>query len=194
MRKIMINLISEQTIPIFQFIKELPDMDKYVFITTDEMEEKRKTNSITNAANINNKKIVKIKVNPESLKDVEEKLSGFYNEFIEDDDKIFINVTTGTKLMAMAIYKIFSKYENVKIFYIPLKSKLLKQIHPEKKHNDMNLTYSISLKEYLEVYGINILNKKFPLYDFKTAQLCFELFIENKFSSFLPKLHSILYY
>ena len=181
MASIMINLISEQTIPVLQFIREFNEMDRYVFVTTSEMEEKKKTDSLKKALQFTKNNFYKIIVDAESLKDVEQKLEEFYQNEIQDEDKIFINITTGTKLMAMATYKVFSKYDNVKLFYIPINSKVLKQIYPERKYNDKTLTYKIKLDEYLTVYGIEILNKHTPLYDFNVAKKCLELYLEYNF-------------
>ena len=191
MSNVMINLISEQTVPVLQFIKEFPPMDKYIFVTTDEMEEKKKTDSLINALNLSENQFKKILVNGESLKDTEKKLDDFYQNEINDDDKIYINVTPGTKLMAMATYKVFSRYENVKIFYIPFKLKVLKQIHPERKQNDKNLSYQIKLDEYLTIYGIKIESKRTPLYDFETSKKCFDLYLKGELTNILDRLRDL---
>ena len=45
-RKVLISIVSDQTIPNVLFIKDFKEMDEYVFLSTEKMEQQKKTEKI----------------------------------------------------------------------------------------------------------------------------------------------------
>jgi hypothetical protein len=78
---------------------------------------------------------------------------------IEDEDEIFVNITGGTKMMAIAVYDYFQKF-SARIFYVTFGKNTYTQVFPLIKSKVSQFTYSLSLKEYLTGYGVSIVNGK----------------------------------
>jgi hypothetical protein len=156
MQKILVSLISDQTIPNILLIRELPDIDRYIFITTQEMEKKEKTGCIMNAAEISKEKTIKIEVTEDSLVDIREKLNQCN---FEDDDEFYINLTGGTKIMSIGVYNFFKERKS-EIYYIPIGRNIYRKIFPEVKNKEANINYRINITEYLKGYGIETVNRK----------------------------------
>lgn len=93
-----------------------------------------------------------------------------------------LNLTGGTKLMALAAYEVF-KEKNNKIIYCDTKHKRIIVLSPEYKIQ--TLETSISIEDYLTSYGYRIIEHKsynqikkyFPLFDFVEKNLKFSDFI-----------------
>ncbi len=156
MKKILASLISDQTIPNILLIRELRDIDRYIFITTDEMEQKEKTSCIINAAGIPPDKTIMIKVAEDSLVDISKKLNQC--DF-DDDDEFYVNLTGGTKIMSIGAYNFF-KERNSEIYYIPIGKNIYRKIFPIVKDKDTAINYRLDIAEYLKGYGVEIVNRK----------------------------------
>jgi len=153
-RNVLVSLVSDQTIQNVLFIKELKEIEKYLFISTDKMENQGKSEWIINACKLNEYIIEKIKVIEDSPWDIEDKLSKIK---FEDNDEIYVNLTGGTKIMSIGVYNFFTRKRPANIYYIPAGKNIYRRIFPEfiKKDNDLN--FRIGLINYLESYGISIL-------------------------------------
>jgi len=148
MAKVLISLISEQTIPNVLIINTFKDeYDKYVFITTHQMTQPNKCRHewIINVTQIANKFEVII-VNPESIQDILEKLNGRFT-----DDEILVNLTCGNKLMSLAVYQYFSKLSSVSFCYIPIPNNFYINFS---NNNRTNIDVRLGVDEYLLSYGI----------------------------------------
>jgi hypothetical protein len=156
MQKILVSLISDQTIPNLLLIKELSDIDRYIFITTQGMEQKRKTDCIMNAAAIPAAKAVKIEVTEDSLVDIREKLDQCN---FEDGDEFYVNLTGGTKIMSIGVYNFFKERKS-EIYYIPIGKNIYRKIFPEVKNKEANIHYRVNITEYLKGYGIETVNRE----------------------------------
>lgn len=159
----LISLISEQTLPNVLFAKEKGAFDRYVFITTQEMENKQKTNSIIRSLELPSSTIVvKKQVLEDSIQNIQDKIKEI--DF-DDNEEIIINLTGGNKIMAIAVHNYFIN-KNPKIFYIPYPKNSILQIHPEVRQKESILQYRVSLSEYLITYGINFNLKGTALKEF----------------------------
>jgi len=156
MQKILVSLISDQTIPNILLIKELSDIDRYIFITTQGMEQKEKTDCIMNATAIQADKAVKIEVTEDSLVDIREKLNQCN---FEDDDEFSVNLTGGTKIMSIGVYNFFKERKS-EIYYIPIGRNIYRKIFPEVKNKEANIHYRVNITEYLKGYGIETVNRE----------------------------------
>lgn len=152
MAKVLISITSYQTIPNVLFIKEVKDVDKYVFIITNQM--KQQYENIVKAVRIK-RQSESILVDAFSLKDIKKELQQY--SFLEDDEYI-INVTGGTKVMSLGVYQFFSQMKNVKMYYLPIKDNTYYQEVFPRIGTENILNYRVGVREYLMSYGIDILN------------------------------------
>jgi len=180
MSKILVSIVSDQTIPNVIFIKELSSFDYYYFITTEIMEKRGKCESIIKSSHLDNCIYKKITVIED---DIEEIIKRLKNEFeFQDEDEIYINLTCGTKIMSIAVYNFFKDY-NSKIFYIPIGKNIYKKIFPISKSIEKEIKYRINLYDYLKAYNIDTesSNKKELTYDYLFTQNIFNKYIETPF-------------
>ncbi len=154
MSKIIVSLVSEQSAPNIMFIKQFGEQaDKFLFISTPDMESKGKSYAIVKAAGIELEKTDIIQVAPNSFEDVPLKLGD--NEFISDCDEFLVNLTLGTKMMALGAYDFFSRHDNSKIFYVPFGFNGYKEIFPN-IGKEVLFESKVSITEYLDSYGIPV--------------------------------------
>jgi len=121
----LVSIVGKQTIPNILLIKEFErKINKFIFITTNGSEEKNKTDDTIKASGINNN-YIKINVPEDNIKKIEKILES--NDF-SDNERYIINLTGGTKMMAIAIYNFFSKWDS-EIYYIPIGKNLYRRLH-----------------------------------------------------------------
>lgn len=164
MKKILISLISEQTIPnIIVAAYYKPDI--LWFVSTERMERERKTECVENTLRLkgllsSTKDIKKIVVDQDSLTDCMNKIEDLIEE-VNNEVEYMVNITGGNKVMALAAYEIFREIgQRVVIEYIPLGKNELVQIFPrEKPLKICGIRERLSLEEYLCCYGFRIQNK-----------------------------------
>jgi len=156
MQRILVSLVSDQTIPNILLIRELRNVDRYLFITTPQMEKKEKSACIMKAAEIPEDRTMVIEVAEDSLVDIKKRLEKC--DF-EDEDEFYVNLTGGTKIMSIGVYNFFRERKS-EIYYIPIGKNIYRKIFPEVKNKEFDLGFRIGLKQYLQGYGIEIVNQK----------------------------------
>ena len=190
MSNILISLLSEQTIPNLLLIKELPQIDRYLLISTKKMEKRKVSHWIMEASGLSQNQFQIISVIEDSLSDIENQLHCL--EF-DDEDSLFVNLTGGTKIMSIGVYSFFMK-KGGKIFYIPIGKNVYRQIFPEIKNRENTIHYRLGVKEYLTSYGIEIrstnLNHlvKPPAFTASFFQTYLTYSQENKFQEVIKEL------
>jgi hypothetical protein len=154
MKNLLVTLLSDQTVPNVQFIKEKQNDDTYfLFVSTSRMEEKGVKKWIMQVCGIkeekekeNGKVFTKV-VDQFSLSNIEAELNAF--DFTKYE-RITVNVTGGTKLMSLGVTDFF-KQKNANIYYVHNGLKY-SQIFPER--NDCEFTVKLTVSEYLKSCGI----------------------------------------
>ncbi len=172
MKKILVSLISEQTIPNI-IITAYYKPDILWFISTERMEKERKTECVENTLRLKGllpptKNLEKIIVDQDSLTDCMNKIESLI-EKVSNEVEYIVNITGGNKVMALAAYEIFREIgQKVVIDYIPLGKNELVQIFPRKKPLKIcEIRERLNLEEYLCSYGFRIQNKN-KIEDIKT--------------------------
>ena len=178
MANVLVNIVSEQTIPNFLFIKEFQkDIDIFLFISTEEMERKKKTEYTFKTASIEKVKVRKILIHEDQLFLVQSKLKKLGWE--TQPHKYFVNLTGGTKLMAISIFEYFKNFES-RFFYLPYGKNTVKELFTNKEAIVKAIDYKISLKEYF-----SLLNIKFDARSlFLKKEQCFQVFENFSLSNF----------
>ena len=168
--KLVILLVSEQTVPNVQFLKwffknnrETVDI---LFISTEKMENKKKSHDIIEAILLSETHIAKwnkICVDENSLDDFENKVDSLLSEW--NHSAFAVNITGGTKIMSLSAYTYFQDKENCEIFYQPL-NQPLQRLFPE--HAEFGISELLNLKEYMTAHGIvfSTTNKCVKEYDY----------------------------
>jgi hypothetical protein len=154
----LVLLVSKQTIPNFLSIRTFIEANHFVFITTEEMEDKERGNKrewIMSAAGIEERSTSQIVVKAEYKEDVIQNLIAHdWKKY----DEIIVNITGGTKMMSLACYEFF-KLITHKIWYLPIRSS---NYHLCDNSREIRLVdYNCSVSEYLSCCGINANDKRF---------------------------------
>lgn len=178
-KRFFITLISEQTIPNLQYIKEFDQFDVYIFLSTDKMEASNKSHHIQMASNIPKDKLQIIVISEESYKDIIGKLEKLQ---FGENDQIVINCTLGTKIMSIALFDFFRNNKNAQIFYTPINTNKYIRIPDESVIH--NFEYNIPITEYFTCYGISVARTHNPLFPSKRSEDFLEKFLEFSDSDF----------
>lgn len=96
-------------------------------------------------------------------------LKRIIHDYMKKENNVALNITGGTKLMALAAYEAF-KQSSKQIFYCDTEHKQIIHLSPDYKTE--KLVTSLSVEEYLASYGYKIISKK----DDSDAKLYFQLF------------------
>ncbi len=179
MANILISLVGNRTIPNVLLIEELKNnIDKFIFISDKRMEneDKNRSNSIISACELNVEKIDILIVNSNALFKIEDSLSNFgFNK----TDNFFVNISSGTKLMAIAALNFFREY-NSKIFFIPDFTNIYRQIYPRIENPENEFSINISLNKYFKANGLTATQIKHHIREpFESSKLMYK-FIKYK--------------
>ncbi len=175
MSKVLVSLVSDQTIPNIEFIRAMgSQIDNYLFISTKSMEKIGNRQWILDTVSLDEDKLIDpVIVNPFSFEDIEVKLI----QSINDEDTYIVNLTGGTKVMSLAVYEFF-KTVNSQMYYLSGKGEMIK-VHPGRKKVPSKIKAKISLSDYLSAYGFTIQSQSSPLYSKKSAENLLTYFLNH---------------
>ncbi len=159
-KKVLISLVSEYTIPNIQLIKELEhQIDVFLFITSEKMEyeNENRTDWIIHSVQLAKEKTKRIVINPHNLSDIE---TTFEKTAFNKEDEHHVNLTCGTKLMALVTLNFFSNFPKANFYYVPQGVSHYQLIYPKEKRTVINFNYRITLFEYLSACGLKIESKE----------------------------------
>ena len=169
-KTLLVSLVSDQTIPNVQLIKQLKDhVTDYFFVTTQGMENKGTRSWIEKACGVSGERI---KVEQFSFSDMEQKLSDC--DF-EDYEKIIVNLTGGTKTMTLVAYEFF-KNIGAEIYYVTGDNNEYIKIFPVKRNNVATFSDTATLEEYLTAYGFSIKPSPLSSISFEQTEKIFNAF------------------
>ncbi len=144
----LISLLSEHLLPNFLLAKEFEGRyDSHILVTTRRMGDMGMTSRYCNALGIDKKDIKIIVISEEDLPDAREKLQ---NENFSKEDKYLVNLTGGTKIMAIALFQHFYKHP-VDYFYVPIATNKIENV---RTGENLSLNYRVNISEYLSLYGL----------------------------------------
>ncbi|NIA10560.1 MAG: DUF1887 family protein [Nitrospiraceae bacterium] len=181
MSNVLVSLVSEQVIPNVLFIEEMKrrknDVQMYLFVSTELMENKGKTSCIISGSHIEKSKTKTIKVVEDSIEDINCNLMKFSEELSGEDD-VIVNLTGGTKIMSIGVYNFF-KEMGANIYYLPIGKNICKRM----SLTSYQLNFRISLEDYLTSHGIKIASDDINsiLKSNEYTKGFFSDFLDNKF-------------
>ncbi len=187
MSRTIVSIVSEQTIPNYIFIKEmfLPG-DKLIFIASQNERIISKCENIINTLqwSIEPQKIIfPQKGNEENWQSIHDAIT----PYLSKDEQYIVNLTGGTKYMALAIEMIFSKY-NSEFYYIPFPKNTILKL---RANHCKSITYRTNVNEYMSLYGLPISSGEL-VHNKEYSQNVLELFkhLSNNEFSILEKLRA----
>jgi hypothetical protein len=144
----LISLLSEHLLPNYLLAKELAGQyDRHVFITTRQMGEQGMTARFCNALKINKKDVHLVVVSEKDLPEARGKLDECV---FSRDDRYLVNLTGGTKIMSLAAFQHFFKYDS-QFYYLPVGMDKFENV---RTGEDFPLNYRVNVEEYLSLYGL----------------------------------------
>ncbi|MCB0587717.1 MAG: DUF1887 family protein [Phaeodactylibacter sp.] len=163
MANVLISLVGDQTVPNVFLIRDpaFRMVEEYVFVTTPLMEERSRLEHILASTGVPRGKYRKVCVEADNLTDIRERLNEL--QLPTTGNHYFVNLTSGTKVMSIAMYDYFTQpgyADCCSIFYVPIGKNAYLQVYPEDQRREEAISYRISLKEYLSGYGIRIEEQK----------------------------------
>lgn len=152
MSRVIVSIMSDQTIQNYIFIKEkYRDGDELLFISSGKMD--HKINWITSTLSFKHCTISKI-IFENNEEEKWDKMSERISKSLTEKNTYIVNLTGGTKYMSMAVLRTFDSFDST-FYYIPFpKNEILsfQKDEPEK------LSYSVTIDEYLSLF--NVLKEK----------------------------------
>jgi hypothetical protein len=181
-KNILISLVSDQTIPNVELIKEFKSqMDGYIFVHSKQTV--KQLEWILKATDVKNYDA--IEVDAFNINDIESKLRS-YNF---SDDNYHLNITGGTKIMIL-VFQEFFKNLGAKIFYVTGQDLKYIKVFPLLGQREFTLTEPISLNDYLRSYGFEY-SAGNPLNDFDQAKKILKYFLEHELEKISPFISEI---
>lgn len=188
MSKILVSLVSDQTIPNLQLIKEFSFIDKYLFISSPEMERLGKRQWIIDAAGITPEKLLEtVIIQQHSFDDIESHLKQYS---LSDEDELFVNITGGTKVMSLVAFEFFKDLKS-EIYYITGNKEEYIKVFPKSRNRIRHLTSSLTLNEYLVCYGFKPLIREPILYPEITSERFYRSFVSGEAHDPLQTLYAL---
>jgi hypothetical protein len=158
MKRIIVSLVSDQTVPNILAICDMQP-DELLFISTAEMEKRNKTAHILSAlagrGGDYGARHSLVTVAEDSLIDCHRKLDAWIVG--REDADFTVNLTGGTKIMAIAAYEYFKDYGS-RMIYIPIPKNEYVAPFPERLDGATALEARLSVADYLNAYGCRMLN------------------------------------
>lgn len=165
-KKIIVSLISEQSVPNMVLIKNNMGSEYFINIVTETMVENN--NYLINALNPQNideinKKFKQIKIQKHIENNIE-KITESINslkEIYDEAEQIMVNATGGTKILSIALYQYFNEYYKNKsmLLYLNIDS-ISTSYNILNTHGKLDMPQYVTLEEYLTSYGIEIVNNE----------------------------------
>jgi len=175
MKTILVSIISDQTIPNIQFIKEKQaETTEYLFVTTVGMEKKEMLTYLLKAHPIDAALVKKIVVDEFSYQDIENELQ----KVVSDENRYVVNLTGGTKIMSLAVNDFFKNY-NAELFYLTGRNNNYLKIFPGKTRPTLTLKSTINLDEYLMAYGFDVQSKGKLTKERAVSNVIFDYFLNK---------------
>jgi hypothetical protein len=189
MRKYSVSLIGEQTIPNILFIKTMRDIDEHIFLTTPKMQTERRIDWILSVCGDGTPHRV-VLIKETSYADIKSSLDSLCHQ-LSVDNIFAVNLTGGTKIMALAVFEYF-RDKNSYFFYLPPGIKnTIQMIYPKVCEDFRAIDYQLSLTEYANAYGLDINASTSSLHAAKDLQAMFYLCSRNTSPEFTEMINKL---
>lgn len=177
MSKILIHLISGQTMPVYIDHEIIdPDIDACMFTESSRQQYKNIVNALEND-------IDEILVPPFDFNYIYSKTEIYVNEYLDKDDEIIFNFTGGTKIQSLALFN-YAMANKHKAIYINTQDQEYILFSEFKEIERKKIEVTISPKTYLALGGFEFTSGSFEEYEKNS--------IAKKFLQIMEKHHKQL--
>lgn len=150
MSHIHVCLVSDQPIPNLTTVLQFKP-DHVVLFKTKEMDEKAKL--LAEVLQRHNFKVVSETIEAYDIKSVIHISESLINKY--KSCNVSLNITGGTKIGTLGTFQVFYT-AGKQIFYVDTKDNKIIQLSPEEEQKEIPIEISISISDYLAVYGFKI--------------------------------------
>lgn len=171
--KIIVSIISEQTIPNYLFIKEMfHSGDKLMFISSKKMS--NRIEWIENALGWNLLDPQHVVFKKAGDEEDWSSMTSQIEKNLSKNDEYIVNLTGGTKYMALAVQSVFSRHKS-QFFYIPYPQNQILSAESEARP----VTHRVSVDEYTQLYNQPLRSAHEPLMPKAYTEKFFKAFIKG---------------
>lgn len=158
-KHVLISLLSDQTLPNVLFIEAVKQrVDNYVFLETTKTRQKKILPIIINACGLDKDRCKSILVNPEQYEEILHTLKA---QHWSNEQLYLLNLTGGTKMMALAAKVFFETMPLHEVYYIPIGTSVAYSLTVSEKTIALP---EINLADYLSAHGFSIHGSQQPMY------------------------------
>jgi len=162
MKKILVSLVSDQTIPNIIAIRHFCP-DELLFVSTAQMEGKGKSGSIISSLkqagfNFAVDCIHTLTVSEDLILDCHARIEEWMRG--REDADYIINLTGGTKIMSIAVYEFFKDY-GARMIYMPIgRNEFISPFPKRLSSQSERIECRLSVRDYLAAYNLRVTNEK----------------------------------
>lgn len=182
MAKYLVSIIGGQTLPNILPIKEYAGLiNQHIFISTSKVS--KELSWIKTVCEIGKDDFFNLEIDEDDIGQIVANLSTLSVIFTQEDE-FYINLTGGTKIMALGTFQFFSQsLFKVKMFYLNMGSNVLRQVYPpiDTSLRDEPLLYRINVADFLGSYGASITNS-YNIFKMTKSKEYTTLFFEKEWS------------
>jgi hypothetical protein len=182
MAKYIVSIVGGQTLPNILPIKEYAGLiNQHIFISTSKV--RQELSWIKRVCAIGEDDYFNLEIDEDDIGQIVANLTALSSIFTQEDE-FYINLTGGTKIMALGTFQFFSQSPfKVKMFYLNMGSNVLRQVYPaiDADLRDKHLLYRINVADFLGSYGATITNQN-SIYKMTKSKEYTALFLKNEWS------------
>jgi hypothetical protein len=148
--KILLSLISEQSIPNILVIKSMPAIDRYLFLCSQRMKDSGRLADLCEVCNIRDFDVLDI--SEHDYLEVKTKLQSAVSGY-PGHTTYLVNITGGTKIMALAVFDAMAHYRT-QILYLPPFTEAANLIYPSVIPGFLPISHQLDAIRFLMAYGL----------------------------------------
>lgn len=153
MKNILVSIISDHLIPNYQlYLHKEDEIDEHILLVTPKMDKRGIADNFTMVLGYDKDISVVDIDNFTDFELIKENLTQQIHP--SDEVNYIVNLTGGSKMISMAVYDFF-RDKKANMYYIGIGDDSCQQIYPVQKEQE-KFDISISLENYLKLYGLNI--------------------------------------
>lgn len=186
MSRYLVSLLGELVIPNLLLIKTLENVDQYVFICPKSGGERDQVRRVCAVCQIEDPVI--LEVDEFSLEDIDR---GLKSQLGSAGAEYWVNLTGGSRILALATFDHFHKSNDAHILYLPPGKNSFQQLWPSHVENQLGVTYRLGLDDCLQAHGVQVLLKSQQLRDMNQLEAMFNIITQNSNSHFMSRLNRL---
>lgn len=172
-QRTLVCLVSAQTLPNYLFIKEMYVPGDRILLITSKGGMEQHATDLEKALGWSNATIHRHTFSEKGLEDDFQAISKELSTILTEDVHYVVNLTGGTKLMSLALYKQMERMAERELYYMPYPKMMFCQLEGE----DVEVKTRLSVADYFSLYGIAFKPSRSGCTASKeTAKHCFEMF------------------